>query len=133
MLSRTKKFSRSHYVTYCIPLERFFNADSKTYGRFCLKMDWERVIRHFSNLQTRLLLAQQKNLIGLQYMSCYIPLESIFSTDSKTHYNIYLKMDWGRVISHRSNIQTRLLAQPKNIFDLLYMSCTIRKVFKHRF
>ena len=83
LLSQTKKFSKPHYMTYCIPLERFFNADSKTYGRFFLKMDWERVIRHFSNLQTRLLLAQQKKLIGHQYMSCYIPLESIFSTDSK--------------------------------------------------
>ena len=55
LLSQTKNISGLHYMTYCIPLERFFNADSKTYGRFCLNMDWERVIRHGSNLQTRLL------------------------------------------------------------------------------
>ena len=40
LLTQTKKISGLHYMTYCIPLERFFNADSKPYGRFFLKMDW---------------------------------------------------------------------------------------------
>ena len=51
-------------------------------------------------------------------MSYYISLESIFDTDSKKHYNIYLKMDWERVLAQGSNLLTRTAAQREKNFPL---------------
>ena len=74
---------------------------------------------HFRNtclciLQTRTPPRQEKKFFSLQNMSYYISLEGIFHADSKKHHNIYLKMDWERVLAQRSNLQTRTAAQRKN-------------------
>ena len=82
-----------------------------------LKMDWVREMSHRSNLQTRLALSYKKNFFYLQNMSCHIPLERFFHTDSKNHHDMHLKMDWVREISHRNNLQTRTApGHTKNIF-----------------
>ena len=51
-------------------------------------------------------------------MSYYISLESIFDTDSKKHHNIYLKMDWERVLAQGSILMTRTAAQREKNFPL---------------
>ena len=53
-------------------------------------------------------------------MSYDISLERFSHTDSKKHHNIYLKMDWVRVMGYRSNLQTSL-ACPK-IFSFLFQN-----------